>query len=394
MKPPRRLDRSESFEKKGLNSITGPVRCSRTGRERSGKNLFRRNILHVFRPGVRESSKLVSEHVGERVEAPSGPGLRRWTAAAALLVVLTAPIGVARRPLAAGDEAREAAIVQNMLSTGDWRKNLVGGEVLYEKPPFFYMSVAAAARTTGSLSPLSARLPSVFFAALALGATAWAGGALFSRRAGIVAMLLLATTYLFLVNAHNCLIDVPVLGFVTLGLAAFVARQRRGAPRWDGWWGLAAAGALLAQGLIGPTLLILLTLPFWWFSAERRPLRRSVSTGALAVPLAALALWIGVTWSALGGHGVYEALWVNNVGRFLGFAEPGYAHHKASFSNYLPLLPGLVFPWTPLLAGALARAWTRDGRRSLRPLASGLLAALLLLSVAGKVVALYRTRTR
>ena len=309
--------------------------------------------------------------------------LRPAAGAAALFVLLTAPLGVSSRPLPAADEAREAAVVANMLATGDWRQNALGGEVLYEKPPFFYMAVAAAARAADGLSPFSARLPSVLFAALALLATARAGAALFSPRAGLAAMLLLASTYLFVVNAHNCLIDVALTGCVAAGFCAFIARASLGAPRWDAWFGLFTAGALLSKGLIGPILLVLLTLPFWRLSSERRPLRQSVSVGALVMPLAAFALWMGVAWSAWGAHGLYEVLWVHHVGRFLGFAEPGYEHHRAGFFFYLPLLPGLLFPWTLLVGGGLSRAFRPEGRRALRPLAVGFLLALLLLSVAG-----------
>lgn len=311
------------------------------------------------------------------------PGSPRWTAGAVLFILLTLPFGVPHRPLAAGDEAREAAVVANMLATGDWRQAALGGEVLYEKPPFFYMSVAAAARTLGGLSPLSARLVSVLFAALALAATARAGTALFGPRGGFAATLLLASTYLFAVNAHNCLIDVVLAGCVAAGMCAFIVRASSGAPRWDFWWGLCAAAALLAKGLVGPILLVLLTLPFWRLSARRLPLPQSVSAGAVGLPLAAFALWMGVTWSAWGAHGLYEVLWVQHVGRFLGFHEPGYEHHRAGFFYYLFLLPALVFPWTLLFGGGLARAFTREGSRNLRPLASGFLLALVLLSVAG-----------
>ena len=310
------------------------------------------------------------------------PGSQRWSWAAVLLVLLTMPLGIVGRPLAVGDEAREAAVAANMLATGDWQRTALGGVVLYEKPPFFYMAVAGAARAMGGLSPLSARLPSLLFAAVALLATYRAGAALFSPRTGFVAMLLLGSTYLFVVNAYDCLIDVVLTGCVAAGVCVFIVRSSEDAPRWDLWWGLCAAGALLAKGLVGPILLVLLTLPFWWLSAKRRPLGQSVSAGSIGLPLLAFALWLGVTWSASGAPGLYEALWIQNVGRFAGFDIPGYEHHRAGFFSYLPSLPGRVFPWTLLLGGGLARAWTREGRR-LRPLASAFLLALLLLSAAG-----------
>ena len=175
-------------------------------------------------------------------------------------------------------------------------------------------------------------------------ATYRAGAALFSPRAGLLAMLLLGSTYLFVVNAHSCLIDVALTGCVAAGVSAFLPRASSGAPRWDAWWGLCAAGALLAKGPVGPILLVLLTLPFWRLSAVRRPLRQSVSAPAIVLPILALALWMGVTWGASGAHGPYEVFWVQNVGRFAGFDSPDYEHHRAGFFFYLARLPGRLFP--------------------------------------------------
>lgn len=319
------------------------------------------------------------------------PGSPRWAAAAGVvvLVAVAASLAAAGRPVTS-DEAREAAIARNMLASGDWRRTVLGGNVVHEKPPFFYMAVAAAARAAGRFSPLSARVPSVFFAGLALAATAVSGTALFSRRAGAAAAVILATTYLFVVNAHACLVDAPLVGFTALGIAAFSVRSRHDAPRWDALWGLAAGAALLAKGLVGPVLLVLFTLPLWFFSARRRPLRRSISAGALAVPALALGLWIAVTWSGGGARALAESLWINQAGRFLGFERGEYVHHREGFFYYLVRLPGLLFPWILLPAAASRRAFSQSSRGSaLRPLACGFFLALLLLSASSTKRGLY-----
>ncbi|HXM80076.1 MAG TPA: glycosyltransferase family 39 protein, partial [Thermoanaerobaculia bacterium] len=219
----------------------------------------------------------------------------RYGLGIAVLILATAPLGIASRPLWVGDETREAAIAQEMARTGHYLETRLAGRKVAEKPPFFYASVASSILVGHGVTPLSARFPSILFSALTLLAAAGVAALLFSARASLFTVLILSTTYLFAVNAHDCVIDVSLAAFVTLALLGFVAASRRErAPRWDVGFGLAAAGALLSKGLVGLALSGLVTLPFWIFSTPRRRLRDCVSWGAWAAPLSALAVWVGV----------------------------------------------------------------------------------------------------
>src|SRR5439155_4990229 len=300
---------------------------------------------------------------GFRTRQTMGDRLRRFFArhryalGIGALVSLTAPLGIRSRPLWVGDETREAAIAKQMADSGDFLQTRLAGHAVVEKPPFYYASVASSIRLRHGATRSSTRLPSVFFSALTLLAAAVSASIAFSRRAGFFTPAVLATTYLFAANGHNVVVDVALTAFVSLGLLAFLAASvRSDFPRWDLGFGLAAAGAMLAKGLIGPALLLFLTVPFWLFSFPRRRLRECVSPGAVLAPVAALLFWAGVTFERGGTPALSEAMWNQQFGRLLGLRRREYSHHRAPFYFYLISLPGMLFPWVVSLPSAAARA--------------------------------------
>jgi len=320
---------------------------------------------------------------------------RYWLGVSALVLV-TAPLGVGNRPLWVGAETREAAIAKQMADSGDYFRTRLAGRAMLEKPPFFYASVASSIRLQRGVTRFSTRLPSILFSAMTLLSAAVLAFLLFSQRAGLFTAAILATTYLFAVNAHDCVVDVPLTAFVSLGLLAFTASSRRaGAPRWDLWFGVAAAGAMLVKGFVGLVLLALLTIPFWFFSSARRRLRDSVSVFALLVPLSALLLWSGLTYVRGGASGLLEAFWNQQFGRLLGFRDREYSHHGAPFYFYLAALPGMLFPWVVTLPAAVGSGLRAEGRRPrgsravFVALLTGLAAALLFLSCASTKRTIY-----
>src|SRR5262249_13004177 len=221
---------------------------------------------------------------------------RRHALGILAIVLATAPLGIVSRPLRVGNETREAAIARGMTRSGDYLQTRLAGQRVLEKPPFFYASVASSIRLHGGATPISTRLPSILFSALALVAVGFTGTLLFSKRAGVLATVVLSTTYLFAVNAHDCVIDVALTGTVSAGLLAYVAASRRaGHPVFDAGFGVAAGAALLAKGFVGPALVASLTVPFAVLDRRRRTPAETIRPAAILWPLAALALWLGTT---------------------------------------------------------------------------------------------------
>ncbi len=315
--------------------------------------------------------------------------VRNWCALSiGAILLVTAPLGVTSRPISTGSEAREAAIAKEMAETGSFLSTRLAGGSLHEKPPFFYAAVASSIRLSGRVSLFSVRFPSVIFSAFTLLCLAGIARILFNSRAALFSCVVLATSYLFAVNAHDCLIDVSLTSLVAAALLGFlVASRRAGFPRWGALFGIAAAGGLLAKGLIGLALPAAITLPFWWLSRERRPLRESIGLAAVAIPFGALAAWAGGVFVGGGAGAVREALWDQQVGRFLGLGAREYSHHRKPFFFYIAALPGMLFPWVVSLPAAARYAFRRDEREpervAVRSLLVSAMLGLALLSVAG-----------
>jgi 4-amino-4-deoxy-L-arabinose transferase-like glycosyltransferase len=300
------------------------------------------------------------------------------------LVLCTAPLGVRSRALWVGDETRDAAIANGMARSGDFLHPKLAGRGVPEKPFFFYAVVAASYRLADSVTPTSTRLPAVVFSAVTLLATAGTARRLFSARAGFFAAVILSTTYLFVVNAHDCVVDVALAAFVGLGLLAFVdATQRSGAPSWNSMFGASAAAALLVKGFVGPALLLAVTLPLAVLRfREGRPSLR-VSWSSWFLPLGALLFWIGMIYGEGGSSALKDTLWTHQFGRLAGFRGEEFSHHRAPFYFYLAAIPGILFPWSITLPAALARSLRRRSSEPTRWLSLALLLAVGLLSVAG-----------
>ena len=154
--------------------------------------------------------------------------VRNWCALSiGALLLITAPLGVTSRPISTGSEAREAAIAKEMAETGSFLSTRLAGGSLHVKPPFFYAAVAASIRLSGRVSLFSVRLPSVIFSAFTLLFLAGIARILFNSRAALFSCVVLATSYLFAVNAHDCLIDVALTALVAAALLGFLVESRR-----------------------------------------------------------------------------------------------------------------------------------------------------------------------
>lgn len=249
-----------------------------------------------------------------------------------------------------GEGARE------MVVDGEWLVPHVGGEVSTDKPPLFFWLIALFSLPFGAVTSLTARLPSVLAALGTLVLTMRLGARTSGTRSGILAGVMLATTYMFWDKARWVQID-SLLCFLILGaLSAFLSFRdgrlsglRAGLLFWA-----ACALAVLAKGPVGvllPLGIAVLTL------ATDRDLGRWRQLAPVAGPLlfvGVLAPWlIAVTlWS--DDYSVWGALREHFVER----AAHGM-HHLQPFWYYAQVVPYALLPWSFLLAGAMVLAWRR-----------------------------------
>ena len=204
-----------------------------------------------------------------------------WAAAAhgraAALLLLFALIaflpGFFQIPPVDRDEARFAQATKQMIESGQYIDIRFQNEVRYKKPIGIYWLQAAAVRAGEAVGVPNAlttiwlyRLPSLFGATGAVLLTYWAALAFVSRRAALLAALMMASSILLGVEARLAKADATLLFtcVAAMGAMARVYLSHRRAPEEKiGWalpaifWTAIAAGVLVKGPLI--LMFVLLT---------------------------------------------------------------------------------------------------------------------------------------
>jgi 4-amino-4-deoxy-L-arabinose transferase-like glycosyltransferase len=277
------------------------------------------------------------------------------------------------------DETYIAEIVRSMSATGDLVVPTMAGETFLEKPPLFYWLAAALARAFAGILPMcdGARLAAGAFVLLACGAVARCGRRWRGREFGRTAVFVLLACVGLEAYAHLMLTDLALLAGVAVGLAG-LPRWRRSPVASGLEIGTGVGIGFLAKGLLAPGVfgLSALLLPLC-FSRWRRRAYLHTGLAALAAALPWLVIWPAILYARSPAL-FADWFWVNNIGRFVGFAVPelGAAHDSGFWSR------NLWWVTLPALPLALLSLWRE--RRALRTnelLQANLVMAVVILGV-------------
>ncbi len=313
-----------------------------------------------------------------------------------ILAVLFASIlffpALGSRHLSSPDEPRVAGVSREMAVDGDRLAPKLNGEMFLEQPPLYYWTSSFLFKVFGE-SEYSARLPSAFAALITvmlaflfvkrLGASAFAA---------FLASAILATGNGFWNMSQRAVVDMMLCLFTMAAVLSFYgcARGTTGRALWFACFVASLAGAILTKGLIG--LAVPASALFFWLIVDRNYSLRTwafLFVGA-ALSLLPVSIWIWMLYERHGPEAVYIAVWVNNVGRFIG----SNAEHAKPFYYYFDIVLTRLLPWTIILPFALVHHFRQA--RSGGPYKSGsalalcwLVAPFLLLSLASGKRSLY-----
>lgn len=313
------------------------------------------------------------------MQSPSGETLP--ARGAGMLLALAAALLLFRLgalPLVGPDEPRYARVAVEMQRSGEWVTPTLQGEPWLEKPALYYWLAGAAYRVLGETES-AARLPSVLGALALAGMTALVGARLSGAGAGLHAGFLIATTPLFFLYGRAASMDMLVaagitgaLGFFALGLFGVAGRLAIPAA-----W-VCVGLATLAKGPIGLLLPGLVVAGYALATRDAGVVRRALSpVGILLFLLTAGPWYAAVAWDQ--GRAFLDVFLLNhNLQRFTSTVH----NHPGPLVYYLPVLVGLVFPWSGLLLPAFAGMAPRRSRLDLFVLLWFLL-PLLFFSAAG-----------
>ncbi|HET7913023.1 MAG TPA: glycosyltransferase family 39 protein [Pseudolabrys sp.] len=272
------------------------------------------------------------------------------------------------------DEARFAQATKQMLETGEYVDIRFQNEVRYKKPVGIYWLQAAAVKGGEALGVPKARttiwlyrLPSLFGAVGAVLLTYWAALAFVSRRAALIAALMMASSVLLGVEARLAKTDAMLL-FASVAAMGAMSRiylgHRRGPDIGLGWKYPAILWTALAGGILlkGPLILMFVVLAAVTLSIAERSVRWVWSLRPLAGCAWMILLvlpWFIAIIAKSGGD-----FFVQAVGHdMLGKVTSGQEAHGAPPGYYFVLFWVTFWPGS-VLAGLAAPAIWRSRREA------------------------------
>lgn len=269
--------------------------------------------------------------------------------------------GASRQELWSSREGRVAACAQAMVETGEWIVPVLGDESRLEKPPLAYWLAAGAGLVVsgGQVTELAAKLPSVLAAlGTVLLVFSLARRAFDSRRAAFFSALVLATSWLFWVEAHTASADMIMVFFITLAAFGFwrvLEENRRGQlDRILPW--LALGAGFLAKGPVAVAVPLIVVLGYLAFRKRWKEMAWVLPSPLALVAFAALAL----PWYAAVLARRPEALDIWTTESFGRMSAEATSHREPSpFYYFEGHFWGAAAPWILLLPAVLIAAWQK-----------------------------------
>jgi 4-amino-4-deoxy-L-arabinose transferase-like glycosyltransferase len=259
-----------------------------------------------------------------------------------LLCALIALVGVSvcclsLAGLIGPDEPRYASIGREMAASGDWVTPRLWGIPWFEKPALLYWLIGVAHRL-GLQAEVAARLP-VALCGVLFTAFFWRALRKLQREAeASVAAVLLAASAGWMAVGNVAATDMPLAASFNAAVLSAMLWLKTEQRRWAIAAGAFLGVSLLAKGLVGAVLF----LPLLWFARKRL-----AGLALLCLASAAVASpWYAAVTARHGMEFIRVFFLEHHFGRF---ARPDLQHVQP-FWFYLPVLLGLLFPWTPLLA--------------------------------------------
>lgn len=255
------------------------------------------------------------------------------------------------RALSVPDEARYTEIPRYMVMSGDYVTPRLNGIKYFEKPPLMYWLEASSIKLFG-VQEWALRFWPAFLGLLTCLATYFSAMCLYSRRVGVFAAIILASSLLFNFISRLIILDVAVTCFLTLTLYSFLlaahAKTKKQQTVYLVLFFINAALSVLSKGLIGiviPGAIIIL-----WALVTRQ--YKQILLGFKPWGIL-LFLAIAAPWHILVARQNPEFLWFYFVHEhFLRYLTSVHGRSQTVF-YFTPLIVFGWFPWTAYFLASL-----------------------------------------
>ncbi|WP_423679542.1 glycosyltransferase family 39 protein [Undibacterium sp. WLHG33] len=192
-------------------------------------------------------------NINKHTQSPFESPRTLWALAIGFLIIWFYMLGA--RTLVPTDEGRYAEMGREMLATGDWITLRLNGIKYFEKPPLQNWMNALTFAVFG-LGDWQARLWTGLCGLIGVASVAYTGNKLFNRRVGIIAALVLGSSFYWAGMGHVNSLDMGLSGMMVLCMCGLIVGQRDGVSDIERrnamlvcWTGMALA--TMSKGLIG-----------------------------------------------------------------------------------------------------------------------------------------------
>ncbi len=302
-----------------------------------------------------------------------------WLSVLTLLCLLLYIPCLGNRDLWGSVEPQYAEVAREALADGHWLVPYYNGAVYTIKPPLYPWLIALVSVPAGDVTEFTARLPSALSALGMVLIVYLLGKDIFSRRVGLLAALILASSPNIYKSACMVRIDMPLALFTTASLAAFYVAFSHSKNNYYllGWF--FAALTVLTKGPLGP-LIIALTISLYLYSTKKHTTfieEHGIVLGA-CIFVATIMAWLVPAYMQEGKDYLYHMLgWVREyaTGRI----------SKEGIFYYMQILFGVGFGPAALLIPVAIYSFYKNNVEGLRlPLIWFVVVLLVLTIIPGK----------
>ena len=254
------------------------------------------------------------------------------------------------------DEPRYARAAVEMVESGNYLLPTFNGQIWFDKPPLLYWLMSLPIRLKGP-TELACRFFGVLGTALICLLTYFIGKQLLGTKAGLWAMVILASTLMILIVGTSAISDAVLLPFIVAVMAVFAQSISSRVPLSHIFlMGVALGLGMLTKGPIGLMPLPAIATILWLVRKTRKNIWRDVCAVAASL---AIGFLIFAAWAIPANHFTDGQFLREFIGRHvITRALKPMEHHGGNFLLYLPYyLPVVIvglFPWTLHLPGAIS----------------------------------------
>jgi 4-amino-4-deoxy-L-arabinose transferase-like glycosyltransferase len=288
--------------------------------------------------------------------------------------LLIAAVGAVMLLLFLGDsrtltqhEVWTAQPAREMVNGATWTVQTFVGEVRGKKTPAMSWLIAAAMAVTGSRSEWLVRLPSALCGVGVALVVGWTAARWMGRRAGVLAGVLLLTTFWLQMQARLAEVDTLQCLAVTGAFALFAAATLDGPwMKLRGWWVSPAFHALVAVSfvakLFGPAFVLPACVAFAILARSRDAWRVLLNPVGLVVLILLSGAWPAAAY--LHDPTIVTTWRKETLDRLTGDLDK-----NEPFLSYFWNVPLLLLPWLPFTVWGVVEwaGWIKRGETKGRP---------------------------